>query len=244
VLCEKPLAPTAEECLRVLEAEQAAGERLVQVGFMRRYDQGYRDLKAIVEAGEIGTPVQVHCRHRNASVPDSYTSDMHATDSVVHEIDVTRWLLGQEIVAVTILAPRRTSHAAEHLQDPQFFLFETSEGVLIDVEMFVNCRYGYEVRCELVGEEGTAELPVPAGVHVRRDGRNSVGVPPDWRDRFGAAYDAEVQQWVDGVAGGAITGPSAWDGYATTAVAATCVTARGEGRRAEVQLIDRPAFYA
>ncbi|HEV8650867.1 MAG TPA: Gfo/Idh/MocA family oxidoreductase [Actinomycetes bacterium] len=243
VLCEKPLAPTAEECLRVLEAEQAAGTRLVQVGFMRRYDKGYRDLKQVLEAGEIGTPVQVHCRHRNASVPESYTTDMGATDSVVHEIDVTRWLLGQEIVAASIFTPRRTSRAHAHLQDPQFFLFETTEGVLIDVELFVNCQYGYDVRCELVGETGTAELPEPAGVHVRRDLRHSVPVPADWRDRFATAYDTEVQDWVDGVRSGEITGPSAWDGYATTAVAETCVRALNEGRRMEVELIARPAFY-
>jgi myo-inositol 2-dehydrogenase / D-chiro-inositol 1-dehydrogenase len=243
VLCEKPLATTAEDCLRVLEAEQAAGTRLIQVGFMRRYDSGYRDLKRVLEAGEIGTPVQVHCRHRNASVPESYTTDMGAKDSVVHEIDVTRWLLGQEIVAATILMPRRTSYAHANLQDPQFFLFETDQGVLIDVALFVNCQYGYDVRCEVVGETGTADLPEPAGVHVRRALGHSVPVPADWRDRFATAYDTEVQDWVDGVGRGAITGPSAWDGYATTAVAETCVRALDEGRRLEVELIEKPAFY-
>jgi myo-inositol 2-dehydrogenase/D-chiro-inositol 1-dehydrogenase len=244
VFCEKPLATTAADCLRVLDAEQAAGRRLVQVGFMRRYDSGYAELRRVYEEGRIGPAVQVHCVHRNASVPDSYTSDMHSTDSVVHEIDVTRWLLGQEIVAASILLPRRTSLAADHLQDPQFFLFETSEGVLIDVEMFVNCQYGYDIRCELVGESGTASLPSPAGVGLRAGGRDSVPVPPDWRVRFVAAYDREVQQWVDGVRAGQVTGPSAWDGYATTAVAEACVRSLKEGgRRMEVDLVDKPAFY-
>ena len=48
VFCEKPLAPTEAACLRIVEAEMAAGRRLVQVGFMRRYDAGYRALKAAV----------------------------------------------------------------------------------------------------------------------------------------------------------------------------------------------------
>ena len=243
VFCEKPLAPTGEECMRVLEAEEAAGRRLVQVGFMRRYDAGYQGLKQVVEAGTIGAPLQVHCRHRNASVPESYTTFMGPTDSAVHEIDVTRWLLGQEIVAVTIFAPKRTSNAFPHLQDPQFFLFETDQGVLIDVELFVNCQYGYDVRCELVGEQGTAELPVPALVSVKAEGREAVAVPPDWRARFQTAYDTEVQLWVDGVRAGAVTGPSAWDGYATTVIAETCVKALEAGHRLEVELIDKPAFY-
>src|SRR6266481_5919337 len=57
VFCEKPLAPTEEACLRIVEAEMAAGRRLVQVGFMRRYDAGYHALKAALEAGEIGAPL-------------------------------------------------------------------------------------------------------------------------------------------------------------------------------------------
>jgi myo-inositol 2-dehydrogenase/D-chiro-inositol 1-dehydrogenase len=78
---------------------------------------------------------------------------------------------------------------------------------------------------------------------VRRALGHSVPVPADWRDRFATAYDTEVQDWVDGVRAGRTTGPSAWDGYATTAVAETCVKALDEGRRLEVALVDKPAFY-
>src|SRR4051795_8604174 len=69
VFCEKPLATTAEDCLRIVEAETAHGRRLVQVGFMRRYDAGYREMKQVIDAGEIGAPLMVHCAHRNPSVP-------------------------------------------------------------------------------------------------------------------------------------------------------------------------------
>ena len=54
VMCEKPLAPTVPECETILEAEVAHGERLVIVGFMRRYDPGYRQVKATLESGSIG----------------------------------------------------------------------------------------------------------------------------------------------------------------------------------------------
>jgi myo-inositol 2-dehydrogenase/D-chiro-inositol 1-dehydrogenase len=243
VLCEKPLAPTVDACLRVLEAEAALPERLVQVGFMRRYDDGYRAMKASLDAGSVGRPLLVHCAHRNPTPPPGFTSDMMLTDSVVHEIDVTRWLLGQEFTAATVLAPRRSSLAAEQLQDPQFVLLETDGGVLVDVESFVSCQYGYDIRCELVGESGTVSLADQVGVRVRRDGRSSTEVPADWRSRFAAAYHAELQEWVDGVLRGEISGPSAWDGYATTAVAEGCVEALETGRRVVVDLAERPALY-
>ena len=246
VLCEKPLAPTTEACLRVVEAEAALPGRLVQVGFMRRYDDGYRAVKAALAAGDIGVPLLLHCTHRNPSVATlgaGFTSDMLLTDSVVHEIDVTRWLLGQEITAATVLTPRRSSLAAENLQDPQLVLLETDGSVLVDVECFVSCQYGYDIRCELVGESGTVALPDQAGIRVRQEGRSSTRVPADFRSRFAAAYHAELQEWVDDLLQGNVGGPSAWDGYATTAVAERCVEALETGRRVVVDLARRPALY-
>jgi myo-inositol 2-dehydrogenase/D-chiro-inositol 1-dehydrogenase len=244
VLCEKPLAPTIDACLRVLEAEAAKPRRLVQVGFMRRYDDGFRALKTAVEEGRVGRPLLLHCRHRNADVPPGFTTDMMITDSVVHDIDVTRWLLGQEIAAATVYKARRSSKAPESLQDPQLVLLETAEGVLVDVESFVSCQFGYDIRYELVGETGTLSLGEVAGVLVRQEFQYHGPIPADYRERFGDAYQHELQEWVDGVLQGQITGPSAWDGYATTAVAEAAVESQTRGDRVPVELAKRPALYA
>jgi myo-inositol 2-dehydrogenase/D-chiro-inositol 1-dehydrogenase len=244
VLCEKPLAPTVDACQRVLAAEAARPRRLIQVGFMRRYDEGFQALKATLDGGQIGRALLLHCRHRNASVPAGFTSDMMITDSVVHDIDVTRWLLGQEIVAATVVKPRPSSKAPAGLQDPQLVLLDTAEGVVVDVESFVNCQFGYDIRYELVGETGTASLGELAGVQLRQQGRYHGQIPADYRERFGAAYQAELEAWVTGARTGAITGPSAWDGYATTAVAEACVQAQTEGGWVTVELGERPALYA
>jgi myo-inositol 2-dehydrogenase/D-chiro-inositol 1-dehydrogenase len=244
VFCEKPLATDAADCLRVIEAEQAAGRRLVQVGFMRRYDSAYRELKRVLDAGEIGVPLMVHCAHRNPSVPESYHSAMAAQDTAVHEIDVLRWLLDDEIVSVQVLTPRRTGKALPHLQDPQIMLFETAQGVRIDLEVFVNCQYGYDIQCETVGETGLARLPDPARVAVRTAGVTRSAVPQDWRERFVAAFDVEFQEWVDAIAVGEPTGPSAWDGYAATVIGDATVEALNSGHIVSIGMKDQPAFYA
>ena len=177
VFCEKPLAPTPEACLRIVEAELAAGRRLVQVGFMRRYDDGYQAMKRALDDGLIGTPLLAHCVHRNAASPPTYTSDMPFTDSAVHEMDIVRWLLADEVTALSVVAARRSRYAPGQLQDPQLLLMETAAGVHIDVELFVNCQYGYDVRCELVGETGTVSLAAPAGSRAapRRRGQRAGG---------------------------------------------------------------------
>jgi myo-inositol 2-dehydrogenase / D-chiro-inositol 1-dehydrogenase len=244
VLCEKPLAPTIDACQRVLEAEAAKPRRLVQVGFMRRYDDDFRALKATVDSGRVGRPLLLHCRHRNATVPPGFTTDLMITDSVVHDIDVTRWLFGQEIVAATVLKGRPSSLAPEGLQDPQMVLLETAEGVLVDVESFVTCQYGYDIRYELVGESGTVALGEQAGVQVRAEAGYHGPIPADYRERFAAAYQGELQEWVQGVRNGQVAGPSAWDGYATQAVAEAGVESQTKGGRVPVELVERPALYA
>ena len=229
VLCEKPLATTAAASLAVTEAEAALGRRLVQVGFMRRFDPRYEAVKRELDDGRVGRPLLVHCAHRNAAVPATYTSDMLITSSGTHEFDVVRWLTGEEIVAATVLTPRSTSRAVDGMRDPQLLILQTEGGVLADVEVFVNAGYGYDIRCELVGETGTLMLE-PA-------------VTQGFLERFADAYRHELTGWVDAVADGGPRGPTAWDGYAASAVADACLESLASGQPVDVRLAERPALY-
>ncbi|WP_046471692.1 Gfo/Idh/MocA family oxidoreductase [Allosalinactinospora lopnorensis] len=243
VFCEKPLATTAEDCLRIVEVEMKHGRRLVQVGFMRRYDAGYRAMKRAVDAGEVGTPLMMHCVHRNATVPESYHSEMATHDTAIHEIDAVRWLLDDEIASAQVLKPRRTAKRFDHLQDPQIMLFETFSGARVDVEVFVNCQYGYDIKCEVVGETGTVQLADPEQPLLRTAGRAHTVVLQHWKDRFGQAYDVEIQEWIDSVANGRVLGPSSWDGYAAAMIGDATVEALHSGRIVGAGLKERPAFY-
>jgi myo-inositol 2-dehydrogenase / D-chiro-inositol 1-dehydrogenase len=236
VLCEKPLAPTVEGCARILDAERDAGRRLVSVGFMRRYDPGYQAVKSTVDSGGLGLPLVLHCVHRNPTYPVGAPSSLLITGSAVHEIDIARWLLGEEIVAVTVHTAR-AARAAGSTRDPQLIVLESASGVLVDIEVFVNARYGYDVRCELVCEEGTVSLDAPPETLVRKNFGAGRGLPPDWRPRFAQAYRRELQDFVDGLrADGVPRGASAWDGYVATAVARAGVAALESGTRQAVKL--------
>ncbi|MGD1220842.1 Gfo/Idh/MocA family protein [Streptomyces krungchingensis] len=244
VLCEKPMVPESTGALRVVEAEARLGRRLAQIGFMRRYDAEYLRLKSLLDSGRLGRPLMLHCTHRNVSSPPHFTSAMLVNSSVSHEIDAARWLLDQELTAVTVLRPRPSSHAPEGLQDPQFVLFETADGAVVDVEVFVNCGFGYQVRCEAVCESGSARIGDEHTMVVTRAGGAHEEVAQDYLVRFADAYDREVQAWVDATRQGRVTGPSAWDGYAASAVAEAGVRALEEGGRVTVELAPRPDLYA
>ncbi len=243
VFCEKPLATTQQACRRIIEAEVAFGRRLVQVGYMRRYDAAYRAMKQVVDSGEIGAPLVVYSTHRNPEVPDYYTREMAITDTAVHDIDTSRWLLGEEFVSAQVLKPRRNSLGGD-LEDPLLIILETTSGVLVQVETNVNIRYGYDIRGEIVAEQGTVSLAESTPTIVRRAGSFSGRVTEDWRERFIRAYDVEFQEWIDAVAGRGEFGPSSWDGYAAAVVSDAAVQALHTGERTAITLIDKPALYS
>ena len=94
VFTEKPLTTTAADCKEIVDAEMASGKHLVQVGFMRRYDRGYNQVRDLIRSGEFGKPMILKCTHRAEAVDASYTTEMAVTDTAIHEIDVLlRWLL-------------------------------------------------------------------------------------------------------------------------------------------------------
>lgn len=242
VFCEKPLATSEAACARIIDAEVAYGGRLVQVGFMRRFDAAYRALKDTVKSGAIGTPLMFHSAHRNASVGPSYTDEMAISDTAVHDIDIARFLIEDEFVAVSAMAPRRNSRGGA-LRDPLLVLLETRSGALVDVEISVNIAYGYDIRGEIVGETGVASLAESNPVLLKSGGGFTGAVPADWRVRFTRAYDVELTEWVAAARKGTATGPSSWDGYAATVVADAALAAAASRSRREIRMRDKPALY-
>lgn len=243
ILCEKPLTPDAASAWKIVEAEQGLGHQRIQVGFMRRFDQGYLQLGGLVRSGELGELLMLHCRHRNPDTPAGFTNEMLINDSVVHEFDVIRYLTGEEITSVQVRLGKASSKAPGAQHDPQHVLIETTSGVLVDVEIFVNAQFGYQVATEAAFEDGIVEIGGDGGPYLRRAGRWGGEVTPGFESRFGAAYDLEVQSWVDAAQRGEIGGPSAWDGYATAACCEAGVEAQKSGEKVAVVLNEKPALY-
>ncbi|GHG57964.1 inositol 2-dehydrogenase [Sinomonas cellulolyticus] len=243
ILCEKPLTPDAASAWKVVEAEQKLGRKRIQVGFMRRFDAEYAQLGGLVRSGELGELLMLHCRHRNPDTPAGFTNEMLINDSVVHEFDVIRYLTGEEITSVQVRLGKASSKAPAGQHDPQHVLIQTESGVLADVEIFVNAQFGYEVATQAAFEDGIVDIGRDAGAYLRRAGRWGGAVTPSFIERFGAAYDVEVQTWVDAALRGEIGGPSAWDGYATAACCEAGVEAQKTGEKVAVALNEKPALY-
>ncbi len=243
VMCEKPLAPTVQECRRVVEAEREhlarSGLPLVSLGFMRRFDPGYVAMKEHLQAGRCGAPVLVHCVSRGVASGPGATSELSITGSAVHELDTVPWLLGSRIRAVGWHAP--SSVAPGDLQDPQVLLLHTDDGVLTTVEVFLNAGYGYDIRCELVGTEGTVALTEPARTVADATGMRATSYAGDWRPRFADAYRLQLQAWVDAARSGTPAPlATAVDGLRAAVASDTAIQAMraGDGRPVVVPQVE------
>lgn len=239
VLCEKPLAVTADDARRVVDAEVALGRRLVQVGFNRRFDPGFLDLKASIDDGSLGEVRVVHGIHRNASNSTSTDDAGLVTGSMIHEFDTFRWLLDGEIVGIRVESP-----IVEGFRDPQVATLWTSGGQMITAEVFVNAGYGYDVRVEAVGTGGSATLEPRTPVVRRIAGAGSSAIGSDFVAHFIESYRLELAAWAEASLAGTVVGASAWDGYVANLVAASGVRALGSGAREAVDVPERPGLYA
>jgi myo-inositol 2-dehydrogenase/D-chiro-inositol 1-dehydrogenase len=230
VLCEKPLATRSEEALEIVRLERRLGRSLVQTGYMRRFDPSYRAMKGALGGGELGRARMLHCSHRNASAPPWFVGAMPVTNTLVHEIDICRWLLDDELIAVSAIPTKE--------KDPALFVFETARGTVISVEVFMNATYGYHVQAEAVCSNGTVSLAEPTTKRLRVNGGEQTSYPQNWIPRFADAYRIQNQQWVTAIANGSIAEGAATsrDGFAATFIAEQVLVALETRQRVEIKL--------
>ena len=241
VLCEKPLSQSSNECLDVIEAEVATGRRLIQLGFMRRFDQSYVEMKATLASGTIGPALMMHNFHRNVSAPSNFTGQMAITNSAPHEFDIARFVLDTDYESISVFRPDVRNSGT--IDAPVFMVLKTVTGQLVNVEINNNAAYGYDVRGELVGEKGSVVLrsPITSELHVNLQSITTYA--EDWRPRFAEAYRLQNSAWLKSIKTGQPVGASAWDGYAATLIAEAGVESLAIGRLVAVTATSKPKLY-
>jgi myo-inositol 2-dehydrogenase/D-chiro-inositol 1-dehydrogenase len=166
---------------------------------------------------------------------------MVITNSAVHEIDIARWLLDDEFASVSVFGP--PFNLSGSTGRPYLIVLESQSRVLVEIEVFVSARYGYDVRAELVCEAGTISLAPQAPIRTRLSGQTASAMADDWRAHFQAAYRIQLQDWVASIHTGIAVGASAWDGYVATATASACLQALQSSSATAIRLGNRSSLY-
>jgi inositol 2-dehydrogenase len=205
IFSEKPLAQTLEMCDQAIAAVEKTGVKL-QLGFMRRFDPAYAMAKHKIEAGEIGTPVMF----RSSSRDPKRTSLEFARrensgglimDMGVHDFDLARWLMDSEVVRVhseggCLVYPELNDVGDI---DNAMINLKFASGAMGNIDVSRNAVYGYDIRSEVLGSEGSlliGKLQQTAVLSMTRSGVTHDTVPY-FMERFGEAYAAEIRDFVN-----------------------------------------------
>lgn len=224
VLCEKPLTTTAEQSRLVVDAERATGRRLVQVGWMRRFDTDYQNLHGTLRSGHVGEPVLISQRHRNPLSVIKFDERELITSSASHDIDIFRWLCGEEIAEVSAVTKTSQDGAAVIV----VLTLVSQSGVLGVMELGRGPGLSYDIGCDIVGSRGAVALS-PGGTGAANDHAAHPHTEA-WKQRFAQAYRSQDASWLSAVATGSPVGASAYDGYRTNAVIDAALTSLESGR--------------
>jgi scyllo-inositol 2-dehydrogenase (NAD+) len=202
--CEKPLGLTIEEADEALKAVAKAGV-LLQLGFMRRFDPAYANAKKRIDAGEIGEPIMFKSLGRDRQPPpDSfYEGGINGTlfsDSAIHDFDLARWMMGDEVAEVHTYAGLLASPELARFREIDLCLVNLrfSRGGIGNVEAFRKSNYGYDIRTEITGTKGTIQigyLNQTPNLTLTASGP-SYDIVDHWLVRFADAYLFELRDFV------------------------------------------------
>jgi len=206
ILCEKPMATNARECDEMIAAAEAARVKL-QIGFMRRFDAGFVAAKQRVDADEIGKVVLVKSLTHGPTTPKPWMYDLRKSNGPLaevnsHDIDTLRWFTGSEFAEIYAIAGNYRSAAARD-QFPDFYdnvilTARMQNGMQGSISGAQGVQYGYDARCEILGEKGLITVGSLAALPVVSHTAAGLRAPvvQSWTDLFLDAYRAEDEDFV------------------------------------------------
>ncbi|MGY3339601.1 myo-inositol 2-dehydrogenase/D-chiro-inositol 1-dehydrogenase [Streptomyces filamentosus] len=242
VFCEKPIALDVPGTLAALAAVAEAGTEL-QLGFMRRFDAGYRAAREAVRAGRLGRLHTVRTVSSDPEPPPAAYLPLSGglfRDCMIHDVDAVRWVTGREVVEVYARGadggPAVFREAGD--VDTAAALLVLDDGTLVTATATRCNGAGYDVRMELAGDRDQLAVGLDERTPLTSLEPHSPAPPPKpwpgFLERFAPAYEAELDAFVRLVRGGA---PNPCDGYEALAalrVAEACERSRREGRAVRV----------
>jgi scyllo-inositol 2-dehydrogenase (NAD+) len=238
VFCEKPPALSLAEAETAQTAVFKAGVQF-QIGFMRRYDPAYAKAKRLIEAGEIGEPVLFKAVGRDRQPPPrSFFQDgINGTlflDSTIHEFDLARWLMNDEVVEVHAFGGVRACPELTEFGDVDSAIVNLrfGRGGIGNVESLRKANYGYDIRTEIVGTKGALQVGyLQQTAQLLLTGTAaSYDVVDHWLVRFADAYLNELRDFVDAVLAGKSTQVSGQEGLRALAISIAAERSYRESR--------------
>ena len=237
VFCEKPIdlsLDRVKKCLAVVRANKGT----LMVGFNRRFDPHFRAVRAEIDKGSIGTVEMVTITSRDPGAPPvDYIARSGGIfrDMTIHDFDMARFLLGEEVSEVSAMAAVLVDPAIGKAGDSDSVqvMLKTATGKLAVISNSRRATYGYDQRIEVHGSKGvvSAENQRPVSIEVANgSGYTRPPLHDFFMTRYTEAYAAEIAAFIGFVAGKAKAAPSGEDGLVALGLAEAALKSVAEGR--------------
>ena len=238
IFCEKPIDLDLARVRSCLEVVAQTGAHLM-VGFNRRFDPHFQALKQAIVAGQIGSVEMINITSRDPGPPpEEYikVSGGIFRDMSIHDFDMARFLLGEEVESVvavaSVLVDARIGELGDF--DSANVILNTASGRQCAISNSRRASYGYDQRIEVHGALGmvSAENQHQVGVEIATgDGFVRPALAGFFMDRYVAAYAAEIGAFIASVADRGLAVPGGVDGLKALEIAQAALISVREGRK-------------
>jgi myo-inositol 2-dehydrogenase/D-chiro-inositol 1-dehydrogenase len=204
MFCEKPISLDVTSTAAALDVVERAGVEL-QVGFMRRFDPGFVEVRRLVESGELGDVYLVRAAsHDHVPPHESYLDHAGSVyrDMHIHDFDAVRWLTGREVIEVFAAGSVLVDEMFRRHDDVDMtaLVLVLEGGVLASITGARANPLGYDHRTEVIGSRDAVCAGWTERTPLRSADPDGGAAPvdpfPAFPDRFGPAYRAEVEAFV------------------------------------------------
>lgn len=211
ILCEKPIATTIEDAQMIASEirkyESQVGKKMINFGFMRRFDPCYQEVRRLITTGDFGAPTFFRTVTRNVSSTGATSTGLF-TNIAIHDFDIYRWLFNDEWESIKSFYPKRSSLSPEGLNDPLIIIGRLKSGITMVGDIVAFNNYGFDCRVEVICEKGTIQIGTHGDVITQVNGFGGATkggkMAENWMTRFEPSYIEELKAWVEEVKTGVI----------------------------------------
>lgn len=211
ILCEKPIATTIEDAQMIASEirkyESQVGKKMINFGFMRRFDPCYQEVRRLIATGDFGAPTFFRTVTRNVSSTGATSTGLF-TNIAIHDFDIYRWLFNDEWESIKSFYPKRSSLSPEGLNDPLIIIGRLKSGITMVGDIVAFNNYGFDCRVEVICEKGTIQIGTHGDVITQVNGFGGATkggkMAENWMTRFEPSYIEELKAWVEEVKTGVI----------------------------------------
>lgn len=242
VFCEKPLALTLPDCDRAIAATDKAGVKLM-VGHVRQFDKAHAEARRFIEAGAIGRPIVFRAVSGDTDPPPASFADPAVSgglvlDAMYHDLYLARWLMADEVIRAYAEGDALVDEGVRSVGDVDNAVVSLrfAGGALGTLVVSRTTRYAYDLRVEVVGDEGAVQIGRLEQTPMRLLDRQGIhrDTVRTFVERFDEAFLAELQAFVDCIVQDTVPPVTGRDSRATVAVGLAATRSLHEGQPTRV----------